>query len=238
MSLVCHECQQDMQPSDELPGREGGMLTPILPSIVWVAEKATGRNEEEKWVLAPVVTDYKIALCFGCMLQKISKVRLPFLNTLLLAYDAEVRHHRQAVKIEGIFLAYKSCAATTERQLKEAFRVQLKKIPDGCMMCGFEIKGANRIPSFAFRVMDRVKCEQRLSCFGSYQWSYPDTGESGCKICFDCLKTHFPKIFEQMSFDFRKIQNPDQKPTFELYVTKDFMDAMSSYVAENPTKSH
>lgn len=214
------------------------MLTPILPAIVWITENVASVDETEKWVLTPVVTDYKIALCFECMLQKIPKDRLPFLNTLLLAYDAEVQYNRHVEEIKGSFLAYNSRGATVERQLKEAFRAQLKKIPNGCMMCGSEIKDKNRIPSFDFWVMDKVKCEHRLSPFGSYQWSYPDTGESGCKICFNCLGNHFPRIFGKMSFDLRRIQDPNQKSKFEFYVTKDFMDAMTAHMAENPTKSH
>ncbi len=142
MSLICHECQSDMQPCEVLPGREGGMLTPVLPSMVWVSGK-TG-DEKEKWVLAPVVIDYKIALCFACIKVIIQKNRMPFLQALFSAYEAEVEYGRHAEKINGMFLRHDSDEAKKNKHLEESFSNNRKKIPSGCLLCGSGIKNRNR----------------------------------------------------------------------------------------------
>lgn len=37
MSLVCHNCGNDMRPSDNLSGRDGTMVYPNVLSLIWTA---------------------------------------------------------------------------------------------------------------------------------------------------------------------------------------------------------
>lgn len=84
MSLICNECEIDMKPSDDLPGRERGMVYPKVKTSIWTPDSI---NLE--WIDTIARLPNNRSLCFACITQKVSKYNKS-LQIIFDAYKAEV----------------------------------------------------------------------------------------------------------------------------------------------------
>src|SRR5579872_6846101 len=93
MSLVCYECGVDVQPTKTFPGREGGLVSPIVRSAVWVP----GSHEDKEWVITFLKQgSWNRVLCFECIETKMSA---PMMKIIYDAYRAEIQYRRTEKKI-------------------------------------------------------------------------------------------------------------------------------------------
>lgn len=198
MSLVCHECKNDLQPGDDLPGREGGMVNPNL--LVKVCSPSGVVCEHT----AMVETRNNRALCFRCITKHLTRERLQALNAVFGAYTLEVDLRRRKDALYGISIKPHNAHEFGQMQrVHELFRSTLEPINlNECLCCGSVI-ARERETFFTFNVMDRVYAERYASGFsGSYQFSDLRTGKTEFSFCFNCCKKNFPLIFRQFGEEF------------------------------------
>ena len=67
MSLICHECEFDIQPSEEFPGREGFLVYPVVTALIYAVDKDGGI----KYRLGNVESKNNKSLCFGCVEKRL-----------------------------------------------------------------------------------------------------------------------------------------------------------------------
>ena len=218
MSLVCHECGRDVQPSDELPAREGGMIYPHVPSWIWSPD---GMNWEP--AIVPVVNQ-QVACCFECIIKGVQPQMQTALQLVFDAYTAEAAWRQLELKTNNTWFNGSDAIARQRFEAQDNVEAKSKLVPlDVCLCCG---KGKiEAVPAhFTFVVMDRAFAMDKTSSWGSYQWSRIKTGGVGFHVCFSCAKTYLPRIFAQTSHSLTKTgvntMGGDNAP--ELYISPEF----------------
>ncbi|MBI4120959.1 MAG: hypothetical protein HY457_01755 [Parcubacteria group bacterium] len=224
MSLVCHECGNDIQPSDTLPAREGGIIHPNVISLAWFPDGKT-------WTRVFVEAPQGIACCLECVGRSVPGYdfeRLTKLTHVCDAYNAEVTLRRHEQSMEGKWIDMGGREFKRKLKLETAWEEKLKLVPtDVCLLCNADVS-TNTKPFFTFKVMDRAHGEKRRSGFGSYQWSHIKTGATHFSICFACCHTHLPRIFEQISNELRQTgqSNLGEVCKSELVISPEVIDEL------------
>lgn len=199
MSLVCHECGEDIQPSDQIINHEGGMIYPNVVSLAWLPDGKT-------WAPVLLEAPVGIACCFNCLARNAGHVdfdAFPRLMAVGGAYNAEVALNRHNETLQGKWINMGGPEAAKGLELDDIWKNMRALIKtDACLYCEQGV-GDKMYPFFTFKVMDRAHGEKRLSSFGSYQWSDIRTGATHFSFCFACGKDRLPRIFSQMSESLR-----------------------------------
>jgi hypothetical protein len=96
----------------------------------------------------------------------------------------------------------------------DKFKALSEKLTQNCIFCDSDAK--NGRPFFKANVIDRVYSSQHLgglffSGNGNYSWSNMKTGSTGFRVCFDDFRKHFPRTFEQFSYNMLGEKNPNLK---------------------------
>jgi hypothetical protein len=213
MSLACHECGHDVQPSEVLPEREGGFIAPVIPAAIWTPD---GENRR---VVMVQPSGSAFACCFSCIATHIPTPRTAHMRAVYDAYNAETTYRRAELVQRNNLLNAR--ALESIRQLREEWSALQKKIPSAdCLLCGGGLERAHPTPRFRFVVFNRAECENNLSSFGSYQFSNITTGETHFSICFDCGRSVLPRTFAQFSHDLLETghNNMPGAGTFEISI--------------------
>ena len=206
MSLVCHECEVDVQPSDSLPGREGTFVHPNLPALVWLPEKP----KETKLPVAFIEAPQDLCLCFSCIDNHLLEIRRPSLQIIYDSYLAEIDYGRKDFR---------------ERSYDQLDQ-KLKRVSKNCLYCDSELP-KDLTPYFTARVIDKVYSEKRLSFFSSYQWSDVKEGMTKLNFCLDCFNGNFDRASKQLSLSLRGLPNFDKwSKKSEFYFSPEFTKAI------------
>lgn len=223
MSLLCLECECDLQPSVALPGREGGFVHPNVMSFIWV-KRDDGVLD---WVPTVVELQDNMALCFECVINKMPARRRGMIKKLFLAFEAEVAYRRQNISEEGQWIDLRNSKGA---RLLEEFNHKRRNIPQGeCFFCCENttvLNPENAEGFFSYYVIDKAFCESRLSLFSSYQWTYVKSGLTSFKLCFNCCRRSFPRIFTELSHRIRKTGKSVSAKGVELYLSPKFLKEM------------
>lgn len=222
MSLLCYECNLDLVPGEELPGREGYMIQPIVPGLVYIPTDTGLENE-----LTPIPVDLSVAGCFSCMEK--SNPEFPALRRVYEALDAETELERMNAVQHG------GWRNVNERELfcaaADAFEAKAQDLPKGCLYCEEELPTTG--PYFMFKALNRIAGSQNPSLWGSYQWSTIKTGRTGFGVCYDDFRTHLPRTYKQLSSTMRKKSNPDVRPpVMDFMVSSDFAETVERETGE------
>lgn len=210
MSLVCHECNQVMQPGESLPGREGIFVRPKVSAYIWNPDS---QEDTSKWLLRDVPACVSRSLCFECIVTKLPEERTPLLGAVYEAFEAEMLWR-------GIDLSRKKrwCDGNDARRwldANDAFRKKLQAIDQkSCLLCGQPTATPPK-SIFVARCIDRVASSQELGGLpGEHNYQF-STVESGCTsfvICFDCFGLNFPRTFSQLSYDLQGLDDSTLPP--------------------------
>lgn len=226
MSLVCGECEIDIQPSVTLPGREGTMVHPNVPSLVWLPESP------EKATLAYIEAPNSRSLCFECIERHVPRGQRAMLKAIYDCYEAETLYEAKDDSQTGRWVTGEESREVSKAW--EEFKEKKNLIPkDSCIYCTNIIqKDLN--PHFTARVMDRVYSGKKLSTWQSYQWSNYKEGMTEFKFCSDCFRESFSQSFKQLSYDLRGIRNPDARVREpEFYISPELFPEFMKYLGRN-----
>jgi len=224
MSLCCAECSQDLGPSNELPGREGAMVHPVVMALAYLPTK-----EGLSYQLSPLFASQNSALCFECIEKKLPQARLSALRQSynLFVVETSLRRAEQAAK--GKFFKAGDLALENISQLREEFLRQCNLREKTCLFCERDMKGG--IPFFSAVSIDKAYSEKNLSGIflplGNYSWSNMQEGTKLFQMCFDDFRANFPITFEQLSYSLTGERNPNPEArSNELYVSPEFEQEM------------
>jgi hypothetical protein len=221
MSLVCHECGDDMGPSQALPGREGVMVHPIVKSMIYVPKKLKIQNYSLEYIMAP----QNRSLCFSCIERKLPDNRKEILNRIYECYKAETAYEEIKASNKG-----KWSSDPTYRDSSEALEDLEKKfnlLEKNCLFCGEDVHKENK-PYFHAWTIEKVYSSKNLSgLFQRTNYSFSDfeTGQTHIKFCFEDFKKNFPRNFEQLGYDMLGKNAPNNKKiSNELYLSQTIID--------------
>jgi len=234
MSLLCHECGFDVQPSEVLPGREGTFIHPNVLSIVWT----TGELIKDKLALAYIEAPQNLCLCFQCIANHLPPYQHALLDSIYEAYKAEIDFRQIDISQKGKWISGDESGVWMKSF--DFFKEKLKAIPASiCLFCNATLPADNK-PYFTVKTIDKVYSQQNLSVFSSYSWSNCQTGTTGFKICFDCCKDNFPRILEQLSYDLRGIKesNLGDVAKSEFYITPAFIEKLKEEVGDEEARKY
>jgi hypothetical protein len=231
MSLACSACNHTMGPSEELPGREGVMVYPVVLSMIW-ADDEPSQADNQQWELYYVTAPHNISLCFRCIIGKLPKGQSR-LDRVCEAYEAETTYCRAKVSEKGKWL---SAEEWTTPELFHSWEEKQKLIPHAqCLFCEQAIADG-KSPYFTARVIDKVYSEQHsTSFFGrNYSWTDLKTGMTSFEICFVCFRKNFPLTFQILGHGLRgtKPQGGAAAPKSEIYLTSQFIEALQREAGE------
>lgn len=201
MSLICYECKTDVQPSNQLPGREGSLVYPTVPSLIWTPENSQAPGE-----VAYVTAQENFCLCFVCI-EKSSTVGRDNLQKLYQLYEAETIYSRYKKQELGRLMRVSDIKSYDAYEEYRKLRVEFPK--DQCLQCDQGLPEPLK-PSFTAVVINRV-FSPITSMFGSYSTSV-ETGMTNFNLCSDCTQENFPRIYSGLSYTLRKKDNPDHTP--------------------------
>ncbi len=202
-SLCCYECGQSLEPSEFLPGREGGAIFPNVVSAVWIPE-----SEGEIWAPAFVKTSTHLSVCFECVIKKLFDGKTNALNSIFNAYESEAEFQQQKMGSE------------TRKDAYNTFQKKLRAVPqDICLSCSKNLS-ESRKTFFSFKALNQVKSRQEISLHGTYSSFGATVGMVSFGICFDCCKNSFPRIFRQLSYMLRGKKDPkaNENATYNLLI--------------------
>ena len=222
MSLTCNECNQDIQPSTTLPGREGTLVHPNILAFAYTKMP----DGKLGYQLTYLEAQENRSLCLECVDKELPAERKENMVKLYGCYNAETKYRKIEEDQKGKWLDM------SDKSWSEAYRGferKRDKLDHDCIFCGHDVKGESR-PFFHARTIDRAYSGQHLSGIPavglSYSWSNVNEGQTSLRICFQDFMDHFPRTFEQLSYDLTGGQNPNSRPlTNEVYISKEFMDA-------------
>ena len=254
MSLICHECESYVGPSEELPGKNCGIVYPTLLSLVYVPLEDDKKGCKIGYKLVYQESKTGLALCLRCietgMPEKAGmpggietpksdknrvKDRFALLKEVYECYKAETKYKKLETQQRGRWIklgADEDMAKNKaiDNYLKLVKKLIKKGIDKSCIYCSQDVQSTHRAPFFVVRLMDRVYCEDKLSGFTdeqNYSCSDLDTGRVSFKICFDDFRQNFPKSFEQISYDLRREENPHEtQAPQELHISPEFEQAI------------
>lgn len=219
MSLICYECGIDLQPSDSLPGREGTIVHPIVPALIYVPLSKEIAKPDYK--MAHVEAPDSRSLCFQCIENGFSQEKKEALSSVYECFEAEMslREIEERQKGRLIPLSQLSENVKASEDLEKVFQA----VRDNCLYCGEDPKATY----FTAKVIDRVGSSQHLTGFGSYSWSNLKKSATRFNICFEDFMNNFPRCFEQLSYDMLEEQNPNANPGgFEFFASEEFVKAV------------
>lgn len=221
MSLECHECGRSMGPSETLPGREGAMVHPVVPSLIYVPSQ-----KRIDYKLSYIFTPANRSLCFECIENKLpNENKQTVLRGIYDCYEAEMEHKKIDESIKGQLISVGDPLNVKEMEaLKKCDELSKKVTPD-CIFCSGNVR--NGKPFFLAATIDRVYSSKNLTLGTNYSWSDMKTGYTSFRICFDDFRKHFPRCFEQLSYDMLEERNPniDMGPS-EFYISPEFEKAL------------
>lgn len=232
MSLICHNCGQEMGPSDSFPGREGTMVFPNVLSFIWVVEAP-----KSKWSINYVQPKINLSLCFACIAGKVHQKRQNVLGAVYSAYTAEINYRRNEEFEKDKMLSGEELGRGI--QLFKEWKAKFGAIPNcECIFCGTKLPD-DKNPFFTVRVIDKVYSEGHLSWFNTnYSWSNIEGGMTIFNMCFKCLRDEFPRLFEDFSYILRGVTKPNPKNVVknEIFLTQDFAEALRKEVGDEKAK--
>jgi len=215
MSLVCYECNRDLEPGEELPGREGTLVYPNLQALIYLPENS--------YKIAYLQSKHNRSLCFACIEGKLPEQRKGILKAVYDCYEAETNSERIEEEQKGKWISGPEHSKYADALRK--FVEKKKTLISECLFCGNDVK--NGKPFFTAVVIDRVKSTKHKSIYGSYSWSNLETGSTYLRICFDHFKEYFPRSFKQLSYDMLGEENPNfNHAQNELYISPSFEKAL------------
>jgi hypothetical protein len=217
MSLLCYECGIDLQPSKELPGREGMLVYPSLLSFIYLPSK----DEKQEHTIGYVLSQSNRSICFECIEKGMPKAKKQVMKEIYDCYDAETVYRQIEDSQKGGFI--RSSDNSSYAALME-YKKKKDTIPSGCIYCGSDVK--NGLPYFNAVVLDRIESCKHKSMYGSYSWSNLEKGWTQFNICFQHFRDNFPKSFADLSCELQNKVNPDFKPMHDLYISPEFEEAM------------
>jgi len=194
MSLICTNCNKDMGPSEELPGREGTLVTPVLTSLVYLPLGGGSPSYETAYLAAP----QNASLCFECIETAIPRERKEKLREIYDVCGLETAYRMIEESQKGRFVGGRELIRVVEAEKR--FSESLDALEEGCLFCGENVRDGN--PFFVSRVIDRVYSVNHLSGvfqFNNYSFSNLRQGRTSFGFCFNDFRTHFPKVFEYLS---------------------------------------
>lgn len=230
MSICCHECGDDLRPSEDLPGREGAYVFPILDAICWNIDK----QGELSWIVAPMRTPFSnTSLCLQCIQDKVPNQSAVHLKKIYAAYAQEMNNNeiaqRKGAQWIGADLA--KLLAEGEGIYKNLFG---QTVQNACLFCGHKLIA----PYFMIKLIDRIFSGQHLvSLFGSYSWSNYKLAKTQFQICFQCFREYFPGCFAEFNYSPKaSVPAPAGKKP-ELYMTPGFIQALKSQLGEEKAQA-
>jgi hypothetical protein len=217
MTLGCGECDQDMGPSDALPGREGTLVHPIVQSLVYLPNVAQGVSYE----LTYMQSYANRSLCFSCIEKALPEDRLHMLSVVYESFLAEAAMYDAKERIPEGLVSFADPLVVKEHELYTLFKLKKAQIASECIFCGENPRGKGE-PYFSAQVIDRNKSSKNLTPWGNslnYSLCSVDTGSVSFNICYADFMKHFPDNFRQLSFDMRGKRDPEQQPKgSEIYI--------------------
>ena len=206
MTLCCYECESELGPGTQLPGREGTIVYPVLQSLIYLPTQE-GIGYKIGYLVAP----NGIALCFKCVEGELLKERrVTAIEPIYDCYETEMNFRMVKKEQERRW----SDATDSKRWLSayNKFKTLSKKLTRNCIFCDSDVKSGR--PFFIANAIDRIYSSQHLSgifVLNNYSWSDIKTGLTKFRVCFDDFRKHFPRTFEQLSYDTLGEKNPNLK---------------------------
>lgn len=226
MSLCCAECNQDLGPTNELPGREGVMVHPVVMALAYLPTK-----EEISYQLSPILASQNSALCFECLEKKLPQPRHHKLQQAYNLFTVETSYNRAKHAAKGKVFQTGDLALESISQLREVFIRQLDLREKTCLFCKEEVNKGK--PFFIANSIDKAYSEKNLSGISfppqNYSWSNMEEGVKLFQICFDDFRANFQKTFEQLSYSLTGNKNPNLKlKPNEIYISPEAEQAMEA----------
>jgi hypothetical protein len=224
MSLVCAECNRAMGPSDNLPGQDGVMVSPVLLSLVW----STAEGEELRWTLAHVRAEDYRSLCFRCIGAKMPVNRKPLLPLIYEAIEAETLYSKLKIEQRGKWIPFED---DRSGDLFRDFKAKIGRLDrETCLICGEKARRSNR-PFFIGAALDRAYCCQHTGGFpGEQNYQISDHlphGMTSFAFWFECLQHCFPRVARLMSCDLQGLDPlPEDLSEATMIVTEEVAEAL------------
>lgn len=228
MSLVCHECESVMGPSSSFPGREGTIVHPFVPAMVWLPDQIPQIGQTLAYVEAPD----NLSLCFECIEKQLPAERHPLLENIYSAYSKETEYESIRQSLMGKWLRPEDDDQIDRESALWKELESIGKLPfiKACLSCGIELP-KNLEPYFVARTIDKAYSQKHLTHFfgeTNYSFSNLETGRTSFRFCFSCTKENFPHIHEDLSYMLRGInkRSPGKKTKNEIYLSASFLQAL------------
>ena len=225
MSLICTKCEEDMGPSESLPGREGVFISPNLISLVPIPQI----GESIEYALRYTEQKINRSLCFECLDRKIPDERRKALQAVYDSYEAETEFEMfDEESMRGRMIELGGREDTKSRRLDAEYRRRLEVLSMDCIFCGEDVE--NGEPFFRARVIDKVYSRNHLSGSSwvgtNYSFSNIRTGSTSLRFCYRDLSRHFPEVTKRLSYDIMGQKDASEKGVFELYIDPSFEAAV------------
>jgi hypothetical protein len=204
MSLVCGECRGALGKSEELPGREGTLVHPVLRTIASIKDLQRGKGKPQY-----VESDENIAICFECIEKHVPEGRKEVMRQIYSLFELEMlRTPLQKLK-EATLLDSES--SSTLDSINQKIAAIGKTLTNNCLFTGVPI--GTGLPYFTANAIDRERSDKGSGFFGP---TYQITGtilESPLKIpiSFNAFREAFPETFENLRCALLKIENPNAR---------------------------
>jgi hypothetical protein len=242
MSLACTECENVLGPSKSLPGREGVIIHPIVPSFLFLpTEKGIS------YEIGYLYSDMRSNLCFECIEKKIPKERKDLLSKVYESHEIETYFRMINYSQQGRWNNSKD----GEEGLKayNEHQESLKKLEKNCLFSGNSPDNGN--PFFVGKIIEKAYSSRYLSGLPmlgemNYSWSNYKEGSTYINFCFEDFQTNFPKSFRDLSYGLLKKKDPDLKakpnevyisPRFESALEKEGGKSVDKFIEELNEKS-
>ncbi|MEK6934464.1 MAG: hypothetical protein AABW46_01160 [Nanoarchaeota archaeon] len=191
MSIACYECITILEPSEELPGKEGLMVSPNLVAFAYLV---TQDSIEFQPTYIKANEDASMALCFGCVDKKIPQERRSLLSRVYLAYNLETEILRLREETKGKWMNPTDHGPKGEEELTNQYKREISHIGTDCLFCGKDPRQGK--PFFTARVIDKTKTK-----VSPYWRSYSlelEVGSTRFNLCFEDFRQYFPKLFSSL----------------------------------------
>jgi len=226
MSLECAECRRLMGPSDQLPGSDGTLVFPNLPSIVW-----SFSDNNLQFHLRHTLTQQNRSLCFRCIDDACSPDGLMVLHKVYECYIAEIKYKELDAYFHGKWIQGDEDREKIEA--REIYLGLLEALPITCLHCGNDFHQPD-LPYLQAQVFDRLACKDHLGGLPgekNYQWSFLREGETFIMFCFGCFRKHFPRTFEYLGNDLSGIDKKEEG-RFSATITPEVYQALVREVGQ------
>lgn len=221
MSLICTECEQDMDPTEGLPGRDGGMVHPIVPSLLYLPEpNAQGRYG---YVLGNVRAPANTSLCYSCI-ENATGGRTQRLVRFYEAVVAERDYMQKEKQQEGKWI--NSDMAKESSDFSKRLEKAVERLDRNCI-----ISAQAPTPNQTIFQLSQISAlNNKPSIFGSYSWSSLKETGIGFNISFSAMQKHFPKTFRMLSHMLTGQEDTkpgEERRKSEIYISPEFEEALT-----------